>query len=110
VSDCEYVRENYGVPAHVGMLVVVNGKPGIIAEDRGHHIGVNFDHDKPGVISTCHPTWKVEYTMKSGEIRQLTKAQQRAKDRYQRYREYSDCFDSFLDFCYWDAENQKAGY
>jgi hypothetical protein len=27
----------------------------------------------------------------------------RSKQRYQRYLEWNDCFDSFLDFCRWDA-------
>lgn len=33
----------------------------------------------------------------------------RSQARYQRYTEWSDCFESFLDFCYWDAKNQKQG-
>jgi hypothetical protein len=43
--DCEYARVYYGVPACIGRRVTVDGKPGIIAEDRGHYIGVNFDDD-----------------------------------------------------------------
>jgi hypothetical protein len=39
----EYVCRTYGVPAEIGRRVIVYGKPGIIAEDRGHYIGVNFD-------------------------------------------------------------------
>ena len=57
----EYIKDYYGVPAALGRRVIVNGRPGIIAADRGHYIGVNFDSDKPGVISNCHPTWMVEY-------------------------------------------------
>lgn len=30
----------------------------------------------------------------------------RGQKRYERYLEYSDCFDSFLAFCYWDAEQK----
>ncbi|MCT4625842.1 hypothetical protein [Halodesulfovibrio sp.] len=100
MSGCSYVREHYGVPAQIGMRVIVDGKPGIISEDHGNYIGVNFDEDKPGVVLSCHPTWRVEYTIKSGKIRPLTRSQQ----RYLRYLEYSDCFNSFLDFCYWDAQ------
>ena len=48
--DCPYVKEHYKVPAEIGRRVVVDGKPGIIAEDRGHYIGVNFDADKLGII------------------------------------------------------------
>lgn len=35
----------------------------------------------------------------------LTKSQ----ERYKRYREFSDCFKTFLDFCYWDADNIRNG-
>lgn len=31
--------------------------------------------------------------------KKLTRSQQ----RYRRYLEWSDCFDSFIDFCRWDA-------
>ena len=27
----------------------------------------------------------------------------KAKARYQRYLEYGDCFESFINYCYWDA-------
>jgi hypothetical protein len=57
----EYAKKYYGVPSDIGRRVVVNGKAGIISEDRGNYIGVNFDEDRAGVISNCHPTWKVEY-------------------------------------------------
>jgi hypothetical protein len=94
----EYAKEYYGVPADIGRRVIVNGEAGIIAEDRGNYIGVNFDKDKPGIILNCHPTWKVEY-MDMGKIRKPTRSQQ----RYRRYMEYGDSFDSFIDFCRWDA-------
>lgn len=57
----EYVKKHYGVPAEIGRRVVVEGRPGIIAEDRGHYIGVNLDCDKPGVVYNVHPTDNVEY-------------------------------------------------
>ena len=31
----------------------------------------------------------------------------KAKERYQRWLEYRDSFDSFLDFCYWDARPER---
>jgi len=46
----EYIKDNYHVPAQIGRRVIVYGKPGIIIEDRGHHLGVNFDEDRPGGI------------------------------------------------------------
>ena len=99
----QYVKEYYGVPADVGRRVIVNGKPGIIVADRGHYIGVNFDADKPGVISNCHPTWKTEYG-EIGIIRKPTKAQA----RYQRYLSVSDCFDSFKCFLLYETARNRV--
>lgn len=101
MSNCEYVRQAYGVPAVIGRRVTVYEQAGIIAKDRGHYIGVNFDSDKPGMIKNAHPTDKVEY-LEIGEIRQMTRSQQ----RYQRYLEIGDCFESFLDFLKYGHEKQ----
>lgn len=100
----QYVKENYRVPACLGRRVIVNGKHGTIAADRGSHIGVNFDSDKPGVILNAHPTWEVTYLDEIREVRKPTRAQ----ERYQRFIEYGDGFHSFLDFCYWDATKKWA--
>lgn len=102
-SSCDYVRAHYHVPAEIGRRVTVNGQPGIIAKDEGHYIGVNFDKDKPGVISNCHPTWRVEY-LGMGLIRPMTRSQA----RYRRYLEYGDGFDSFVLFCRWDAAPERS--
>jgi hypothetical protein len=88
--NCEYVKEHYAVPAEIGRRVVVYGKPGIIAEDRGHYIGVNLDENKPGVISNCHPTSDVVYG-EMGTIRKMTRSQQRYRD----YLKVAECFESF---------------
>ncbi len=72
----EYVRQHYGVPAALGRRVEVYGKPGVIAADRGHYIGVNFDADKPGVIRNAHPTSEVKY-LEMGEVRPMTRSQRR---------------------------------
>lgn len=103
MNNFEYVRASYGVPACIGRRVVVNGNPGVIAKDCGHHIGVLFDSDKPGAISPCHPTWEVEY-QGMDTVRRMTRSQQ----RYKRYLEYGDCFNSFLDFCRWDSEPERS--
>lgn len=103
MGNCEYVQTNYQVPACIGRRVVVSGKPGIIAEDRGHHIGVNFDSDKPSAINPCHPTSEVIY-LDMGKIRGMTKSQQ----RYQRYLKYGDGFESFRDFLTWDQAAQEV--
>lgn len=31
----------------------------------------------------------------------------RSKLRYKRYLEFGDCFDSFIEFCHWDAEQAR---
>lgn len=31
----------------------------------------------------------------------------KSKERYQRYLEYGDGFDSFLDYCRWDADPER---
>ena len=74
--NCKYVRDSYCVPAEIGRRIVFRGRPGIIAEDRGNYIGVNFDADKPGQIYNVHPTDKVEY-QGIGKVRKMTRSQQR---------------------------------
>lgn len=88
--NCEYVRQHYQVPAEIGRRVIMNGKPGIIAEDHGAHIGVLFDADKPNNIKPCHPTWKVEYG-EMGKVRKMTRSQK----RYREYLDVAECYDSF---------------
>ncbi len=101
--SCEYVKDYYQVPAEIGRRIVMMGRPGIIAEDRGHYIGVNFDADKPGVVFNVHPTDEVEY-LEMGKVREMTRSQK----RYQRWLEYGDGFYSFLDYCRWDAEPERS--
>ncbi|NCC52441.1 MAG: hypothetical protein EOM20_14650 [Spartobacteria bacterium] len=100
--NCEYVRNYYGVPAQIGRRVICSGKPGVIAKDRGHYIGVNFDEDKPGIIRNVHPTDDVEYG-EIGKIRSMTRSQA----RYQRYLDIADCFHSFRDFLAYEHEQRQ---
>lgn len=88
--SCEYVRENYRVPAVIGRRVLVGGKPAIITADRGHYIGITFDSDNPHVIHNAHPTSDVEY-LGMGQPRPLTRSQK----RYQAYLEVADLYESF---------------
>jgi len=97
----EWINQNYGVKAEIGLRVIVDGKPGIIAKDCGNYLGVNFDEDKPGVIRNCHPTWKVEY-LEMGKIRPMTAGQK----RYQEFLN-ADWFDG--NFAQWlgvDSESR----
>lgn len=102
-SDFEYVVNYYGVPACKGRIVDINGKRGVIVKDLGHHIGVVFDGDKPSQISHCHPTWRVTY-LGLGKVPKMSRSQQ----RYQRYLEFGDSFESFIDFCRWDSDGERS--
>lgn len=93
MTTCQYVRDTYGVPAEIGRRVAVDGKPGVIAADRGHYIGVNFDEHKPGDIRNAHPTWRVEY-LGTGVVRPMTRSQR----RYRHFLEVGDLYDNFGDF------------
>lgn len=99
----EYIHQYYGVPADFGVRVEVESKPGIIVEDRGHYIGVNFDSDPPGIIKSAHPTNNVMYGG-FGKIRKVSKS----KARYRRFLEYGDSFPSFLDYCRWDQCSDRS--
>ncbi|NOX32531.1 MAG: hypothetical protein GXP56_02170 [Deltaproteobacteria bacterium] len=103
--SCEYVREYYGVPAEIGRRIEHNDKPGIIAEDRGHYIGVNFDENNPGVVFNVHPTDQVKY-LEMGKIRKMTRSQR----RYQEYLKVADCFDDFMHFLRYRSAMKQESY
>ena len=91
--NCEYVQKYYGVPACIGRRVIFKDRPGIITEDRGHYIGVNFDSDKPGIVYNVHPTDDVKYEGLS-KIRKMSRSQK----RYQDFLKVADCYNSFAAF------------
>ena len=97
MANCEYVRRSYGVPACIGRRVIAYGKPGIIAEDRGHYIGILLDQDKPGSVNNYHPTEGIEYLEEIGKVRPMTRSQK----RYEAYLCCGDYFDDFMSFCRW---------
>ena len=77
----EYVNENYKVNASLGLDVYFNGSRGVIVEDCGHYLGVNFDSDKPGIISNVHPTDELlTYGNKHRKIRRMSRSQQNYSD------------------------------
>lgn len=100
-----YAQEHYGVPACLGRRVIVDGKPGTIAQDRGQYIGVNFDHDKPGVIRNAHPTWRVQYEG-MGKVRPMTRAQR----RYRHWLVLRDSFKNFRDFLQHEAARTNGAH
>ena len=102
--NCGYVKEAYGVPACIGRRVIAYGKPGVIAEDRGNYIGILLDSDKPGHVNNYHPVDGIEYLPDMAKVRKPS----RSAERYARFLEYGDGFDSFIDFCRWDAARRAT--
>ncbi len=91
----EYIKNFYDVQAELGMLIKYKDKTGIIAEDRGNYIGVNFDDNKPGDIRNVHPTDpNLIFLNKYGKIRKMTRSQQRYYDY--RMSEYPGSFREYL--------------
>jgi len=72
-----YVKQYYGVPADIGRCVTYRDKPGIIYEEGGNYVAVNFDSDKPGHCHYIHPTDPGLIYGEMGQIRKMTKSQQR---------------------------------
>ena len=66
MNSLDYVKDYYGLPfIKRGMKVSVNGKTGVITSGS-NHIHVRFEGQTHA--SHCHPTWKVIYYGKDGEI------------------------------------------
>lgn len=103
MSPLQWVRDHYGVPAEIGRRVICYGKPGIITKDLNNYIGVTLDAERPGRSHPYHPTHEVVY----GEMGVIRKAS-RSTARYQRYLEYGDMFQSFIQFCYWDSDPERS--
>ena len=103
-----WINKTYRVNACIGRRIEMRGDLGTIVKDMGNYVGVNFDKDEPIVVLPCHPTWKMKY-LEMGKPRKYNKKKQKAKDRYQKYLEFSDCHDSFIDFCRYEDYNNKFG-
>jgi len=93
VSEFDYVRNAYGVPACIGRVVGVYGKMGIITADRGHYIGVTFDTEKPQIIRNVHPMDGVKYFDIVAKPRKVG----RSSIRYQEYLK-SECNETFSEW------------
>lgn len=96
----EYIKETYKVPAEIGREIIFQRKrKGVIIQDCGNYIGVNFHDRKPGIIDRLHPTSEVEYLETFGKIRRRTKGQM----RYQQFLD-ADYFDG--TFAQWLGINK----
>ena len=75
-----YVKDYYKVPADIGRKVEYRGRKGIIYEDGGQYVAVNFDDSKPGFCNYVHPTDSDLKYLEMGTIRKLTSGQKRYRD------------------------------
>ena len=100
----EYCKKAYNVPSDIGRRVEYKGVGGIIHNDGGNYVSVNLDSEKPGKTVTIHPTDDDLKYLEMGKFRKPTKSQA----RYSRYLSYGDGFESFIDFCYWDADKERS--
>lgn len=89
----EYIVRTYRVPACVGRRITVYGKPATIVSSRGHHLGINYDTDKPQLVRSAHPVDGVVYTNKIRPPRKVT----RGARRYQEYLR-SECVETFAEW------------
>jgi hypothetical protein len=64
MSNFDYVRKTYGVPAARGVRVRMEGRSGVITSAQGAHINVRFDGSTNPV--PCHPTWEMFYLDEDG--------------------------------------------
>lgn len=89
----DYIKKTYKVPADLNREILFeNKRKGIIVEDLGNYIGVNFYDKKPRVVESLHPVWNVKY-LEIGQARKLTPGQIR-------YRNYlkSECCETFIEW------------
>jgi hypothetical protein len=81
--EFSYIRRHYNVPAEKHREVIVDGKKGVITEDMGSYIGVNF-YDKVTMLAlACHPTWRVQYLdtfNNNPPIKKTTRSQRRYQE------------------------------
>lgn len=90
----DYIKNYYKVPAEFGREIMFEGKrKGIIVEDKGNYIGVNFYDTSPDIILTLHPTSEVEYLETFGKIRKVS----RSKEKYRLFLE-ADTDMEFIDW------------
>lgn len=83
VMEFQYIKNRYNVPAEMHREVIVDGKKGVITEDMGNYIGVNFYDNITSNALPCHPTWEVKYLEtfnNNPPIKKLTQSQRRYQD------------------------------
>lgn len=95
MGDFRYINKNYGIDARIGRLIRYIGDLGVIIEDRGIYLGVNFLGTRRGLIVNVHPTYEVEYLDQVVEISKISKYEK----SYNFYLTHFGKFKDFGDFC-----------
>jgi len=96
MNNFEYIKNAYKVPADMHREVIVNGRKGVITEDMGNYIGVNFYDNKTAHALPCHPTWEVTY-LNTFNRKPPVFRQSKSKQRYHTYLR-SDCSETFSEW------------
>ena len=96
MTNFEYIRDYYQVPAEKFREVVVNSRKGVITKAINQHIGVVFYDDKNKMPVPCHPTWEVEY-LETFNNKPPKPKNQKAKQRYLDYL-HLDSEMTFLEY------------
>jgi len=91
----EYIIDYYKVPAEINREIEFDGRKGMIVEDRGNYIGVNFYDDKPDTVKSLHPTYNVTYLESFGKPRAIKN--RASKQRYQDYL-HNDGYGDFAEY------------
>lgn len=98
----EYIRDYYKVPAQVGRRVSFEGREGVITGAKNQYIMIHFDGDKKP-RGPFHPTCGITY-LGMGEVPKMSRSAQ----RYARYREVADVFNSFRHFLLYEKRERLA--
>lgn len=83
MASFEYIQNWYKVPAEMHREIEFEGRKGIIVQDKGNYIGVQFYDDAKHVIHTMHPTYNVVYLDTFGNPPKVKN--QKSKERYREY-------------------------
>jgi len=96
MNNFEYIKNAYKVPAEMYREVIVGGKKGVITEDMGNYIGVNFYDNQTAYALPCHPTSEVTYLDTFNRNPPALKLS-RSKKRYLDYLR-ADCSETFSEW------------
>lgn len=66
MTNLEYIRKTYGVPAKRGMKVIADGKEGIITGVSGAYLLIKVDGAR--FSRPYHPTWHMKYFDDDGKL------------------------------------------